>query len=72
MATASEYPRVHPKTAAEWRRWLRLDRQVLRPIDEQRSSLLFTPRKAGSGWARRSEDCSWTLLGSVRARSLRG
>ncbi len=28
----------------------------LRPIDEQRSSLLFTPRKKGSGWARSNKE----------------
>lgn len=28
----------------------------LRPIDDQRSSLLFTPRKKGSGWARSNKE----------------
>jgi len=86
--SAADYPRFHPKTAAEWRRWLRdnhdraqgvwlvaykagTDRSRLtyeesipdalcygwidsvnKPLDDERTALLFTPRKAGSGWSR--------------------
>ncbi|MDQ2914494.1 MAG: YdeI/OmpD-associated family protein [Chloroflexota bacterium] len=82
------YPRVHPKTAAEWRRWLRDNHDeaqgvwlvaykaatgkarlsyeesipdalcygwidsVNKPLDQEHTALLFTPRKAGSGWSR--------------------
>jgi uncharacterized protein YdeI (YjbR/CyaY-like superfamily) len=90
--SAADYPRVHLKTAAEWRRWLRdhhasergvwlvsykrttgqpaveyedavmealcygwIDGQ-LRPIDARRSSLLFTPRRPGSLWARSNRE----------------
>ena len=87
MSTA-DYPRVHVKTAAEWRRWLRDNHDKARgvwlvaykaatgksrlsyedsipdalcygwidslnkPLDNERTALLFTPRKAGSGWSR--------------------
>jgi uncharacterized protein YdeI (YjbR/CyaY-like superfamily) len=87
MSTA-DYPRVHAKTAAEWRRWLRDNHNtaqgvwlvaykaatgkarlsyedsipdalcygwidsVNKPLDEDRTALLFTPRKPGSGWSR--------------------
>jgi uncharacterized protein YdeI (YjbR/CyaY-like superfamily) len=80
--------RVHPKTAAQWRRWLHDNHDktqgvwlvsykaatgkarlryedsipealcygwidsVNRPLDHERTALLFTPRKAGSGWSR--------------------
>jgi uncharacterized protein YdeI (YjbR/CyaY-like superfamily) len=86
--SAADYPRVHAKTAAEWRRWLRDNHDTARgvwlvaykavtgksrlsyddsipealsygwidsvnkPIDDERTMLLFTPRKAGSGWSR--------------------
>src|SRR6266568_4852764 len=86
--TGTEYPRVHPKTAAEWRQWLRDNHETARgvwlvaykavtgrsrltydesipdalcygwidslnkPLDDERTALLFTPRKAGSGWSR--------------------
>jgi uncharacterized protein YdeI (YjbR/CyaY-like superfamily) len=86
--SAADYPRVHAKTAAEWRRWLRDNHDkrqgvwlvaykaatgkarlayedsipealcygwidsVNKPLDDQRTILLFTPRKAGSGWSR--------------------
>ena len=86
--TAQGYPRVHAKTAAEWRRWLRDNHEtaqgvwlvaykaatgkarltyeesipdalcygwidsVNKPIDEERTMLLFTPRRPGSGWSR--------------------
>jgi uncharacterized protein YdeI (YjbR/CyaY-like superfamily) len=49
MSTA-DYPRVHAKTTAEWRRWLRDNHD--KPLDDERTALLFTPRKAGSGWSR--------------------
>jgi len=87
MGTA-DYPRVHARTAAEWRRWLRdnYDKSqgvwlvafkavtgkarlsyedsipdalcygwidsVNKPLDDERTALLFTPRRAGSGWSR--------------------
>lgn len=100
--SAADYPRVHPKTAAEWRRWLRehhatapgvwfvsykrvtgkpfveyedavqealcygwIDGQ-LKPIDDQRSSLLFAPRKPGSGWARTNKERVRRLIGEGR------
>jgi uncharacterized protein YdeI (YjbR/CyaY-like superfamily) len=86
--STTDYPRVHPKTTAEWRRWLRDSHDtakgvwlvaykaatgkarlsyeesipdalcygwidsVNKPIDDERTMLLFTPRKAGSGWSR--------------------
>jgi len=86
--SATDYPRVHPKTAAEWRRWLRNNHQkaqgvwlvaykaatgksrltydesipdalsygwidsLNKPLDDERTALLFTPRKPGSGWSR--------------------
>jgi uncharacterized protein YdeI (YjbR/CyaY-like superfamily) len=85
---AADHPRVHAKTAGEWRRWLRDNHQkaqgvwlvaykaatgkarlsydesisealcfgwidsVNKPVDDQRTELLFTPRKPGSGWSR--------------------
>ena len=85
---AADYPRVHAKTAAEWRRWLRDNHDTARgvwlvaykaatgqarlgydesipdalcygwidsvnkPLDDERTALLFTPRRAGSGWSR--------------------
>ena len=87
MSTA-DYPRVHAKTPAEWRRWLRDNHATARgvwlvaykaatgkarlsyedsipdalcygwidsvnkPLDDERTALLFTPRKPGSGWSR--------------------
>ena len=87
MGTA-DYARVHAKTAAEWRRWLRANHDkaqgvwlvaykaatgkarlsyedsipdalcygwidsVNKPLDDERTALLFTPRRAGSGWSR--------------------
>jgi uncharacterized protein YdeI (YjbR/CyaY-like superfamily) len=86
--SAADYPRVHAKTAAEWRRWLRDNHakaegvclvaykagtgkarlgyddsipdalcygwidSLNKPLDAERTALLFTPRKAGSGWSR--------------------
>jgi uncharacterized protein YdeI (YjbR/CyaY-like superfamily) len=86
--SATDYARVHPKTAAEWRRWLRENHDkaqgvwlvaykagtgksrltydesipdalsygwidsLNKPLDDQRTALLFTPRKPGSGWSR--------------------
>ncbi len=86
--SAADYARVHAKTAAEWRRWLRDNHDKARgvwlvaykagtgkarltyedsipdalcygwidslnkPLDDERTALLFTPRKAGSGWSR--------------------
>ena len=87
MSTA-DYPRVHVKTTAEWRRWLRENHDtaqgvwlvaykaatgrarlsyedsipdalcygwidsVNKPLDDERTALLFTPRKPRSGWSR--------------------
>src|SRR5438034_9528505 len=86
--SAADYPRVHAKTTAEWRRWLRDNHDkaqgvwlvaykagtgksrltyeesipdalsygwidsVNKPLDDERTALLFTPRKPGSGWSR--------------------
>jgi uncharacterized protein YdeI (YjbR/CyaY-like superfamily) len=86
--SAADFPRVHPKTAAEWRRWLRDNHDkaqgvwlvaykagtgrsrltyeesipdalsygwidsLNKPLDDERTALLFTPRKPGSGWSR--------------------
>lgn len=86
--SAADYARVHPKSVAEWRGWLRDNHDkvkgvwlvaykaatgkarmtyeesipdalcygwidsVNKPLDEERTALLFTPRKAGSGWSR--------------------
>lgn len=86
--STKDYPRIHPMTTAEWRRWLRDNHDkargvwlvaykastgkarlsyedsipdalcfgwidsVNKPLDEERTALLFTPRKAGSGWSR--------------------
>jgi uncharacterized protein YdeI (YjbR/CyaY-like superfamily) len=86
--SAADYPRVHPKTTAEWRRWLRDNHDkaqgvwlvaykagtgksrltydesipdalcfgwidsLNKPLDHERTALLFTPRKPGSGWSR--------------------
>ena len=86
--SASDYPRLHAKTTAEWRRWLRDNHDtaqgvwlvafkaatgktrltyedsipdalsygwidsVNKPLDDERTALLFTPRKRGSGWSR--------------------
>jgi len=86
--SAADFPRVHPKTTAEWRRWLRDNHDkaqgvwfvaykastgrsrltyeesipdalcygwidsVNKPLDDERTALLFTPRKPGSGWSR--------------------
>jgi uncharacterized protein YdeI (YjbR/CyaY-like superfamily) len=40
----------------------------LRPIDDERSSLLFTPRKPGSGWARTNKDRVRALIAEGRMR----
>lgn len=86
--STSDFPRVHAKTATEWRRWLRDNHDKARgvwlvayktatgksrlayedsipealcygwidslnkPLDDERTALLFTPRKTGSGWSR--------------------
>jgi len=90
--SAADYPLIHPKTATEWRRWLRDNHDktrgvwlvlykaatgkarlgyqesipealcygwidsVNRPLDHERTILLFTPRKAGSGWSRTNKE----------------
>ncbi len=102
--SATDYPRVHLKTAAEWRRWLRDNHRTapgvwlvsykrtakkpfieyedavqealcygwidgqLRPIDDRRSSLLFTPRRAGSAWARSNKERIKKLISEKRMR----
>ena len=86
--SASDYPRLHAKTTAEWRGWLRDNHDkaqgvwlvaykaatgksrltyedsipdalsygwidsVNKPLDDERTALLFTPRRPGSGWSR--------------------
>jgi uncharacterized protein YdeI (YjbR/CyaY-like superfamily) len=86
--SAADYPRVHARTTAEWRRWLRDNHDkaqgvwlvaykagtgksrltydesipdalcygwidsLNKPLDDERTALLFTPRKPGSGWSR--------------------
>jgi uncharacterized protein YdeI (YjbR/CyaY-like superfamily) len=86
--SATDYPRIQPKTTAEWRRWLRGNHDtaqgvwlvaykaatgkarltyeesipdalcygwidsVNKPLDDERTALLFTPRRPGSGWSR--------------------
>jgi uncharacterized protein YdeI (YjbR/CyaY-like superfamily) len=90
--TAADHPRVHPKSTAEWRRWLhdhhdtskgvwlveykaatgkaRLGYETSisealcygwvdslnKPLDDERTAMLFTPRKVGSGWARTNKE----------------
>lgn len=103
--SAADYPRVHAKTAAEWRRWLRdhhaketgvwlitwkavtgkprmtyeasipealaygwID-SLNRPLDDERTMLLFTPRKAGSGWSRTNKERIVILTRTRRMRS---
>jgi len=97
MSTA-DYARIHPKTTAEWRRWLRDNHNqaqgvwlvmykaatgktrlgyeesipdalcfgwidsVNKPLDDQRTALLFTPRRAGSGWSRSNKERIARLL----------
>jgi uncharacterized protein YdeI (YjbR/CyaY-like superfamily) len=97
MSTA-DYARIHAKTAAEWRRWLRDNHDkvqgvwlvmykaatgktrlgyedsipdalsfgwidsVNKPLDDQRTALLFTPRRAGSGWSRTNKERIARLL----------
>src|SRR5213594_1694506 len=96
--SATDYPRVHPKTAAEWRRWLRDNHETAqgvwlvaykaatgrsrltydesipdalsygwidslnKPLDDERTALLFTPRKIGSGWSRTNKERIARLL----------
>ena len=103
--SASDYPRIHPKTAAEWRRWLsdnhdtakgvwlvaykaatgktRLNYEdsipealcygwidsLNKPLDDDRTALLFTPRKAGSGWSRTNKERIARLLKEGRMES---
>jgi len=96
--SAADYVRIHPKTAAEWRRWLRDNHEkaqgvwlvtykaatgkarlayedtipdalcfgwidsLNKPLDEERTALLFTPRKIGSGWSRTNKERIARLL----------
>ena len=89
--SAADHPRVHPKTVAAWRRWLRDNHatakgawlvgynaasgkprlgyeesipealavgwidSAAKPLDAERTMLLFTPRRAGSGWSGRNK-----------------
>jgi uncharacterized protein YdeI (YjbR/CyaY-like superfamily) len=100
--SAADYPRVHAKTSAEWRRWLRdhhakergawlvsyrrvtgkpaveyddavrealcwgwID-SVAKPLDDERTISLYTPRKAGSGWSRSNKDRVKALVAEGR------
>lgn len=92
MASPDRYARVHAKTPAEWRRWLRDNHDkaegvwlvsykastgqprmtyedsipdalsygwidsVNKPLDDERTMLLFTPRRPGSGWSRTNKE----------------
>jgi len=96
--SAVDYARIHPKTTAEWRRWLRDNHDKERgvwlvmykaatgkvrlgyedsipdalcfgwidslnkPLDDERTALLFTPRKIGSGWSRTNKERIARLL----------
>jgi uncharacterized protein YdeI (YjbR/CyaY-like superfamily) len=96
--STTDYPRIHPATAVQWRRWLRenYDRargvwlvsykaatgkarlayddsipealcygwidSLNKPLDDERTALLFTPRKVGSGWSRTNKDRIAQLL----------
>jgi uncharacterized protein YdeI (YjbR/CyaY-like superfamily) len=100
----ADHPRVHPKSAAEWRRWLdenhdkeqgvwlvsykaatgkaRISYEdsipdalcygwidsVQKPLDEERTGLLFTPRRAGSGWSRTNKERIARLIKDGRMR----
>lgn len=102
--SALDYPTVHLKTTAEWRRWLGANHDrapgvwlvsykrateqpfieyedavlealcvgwvdgQLRPIDGERSSLLFTPRRPGSGWARSNKERVAKLITAGRMK----
>jgi uncharacterized protein YdeI (YjbR/CyaY-like superfamily) len=100
--SAADYPRVHVKTAAEWRRWLRdhhatergawlvsyrrvtgkpaveyddavrdalcygwID-SVVKPLDDERTISLYTPRKSGSGWSRSNKERLKELIAEDR------
>lgn len=90
--SAADLPRVHPKTLAAWRRWLRDNHSTAKgvwlvgynaasgkprlsyaesipealafgwidsaakPLDAERTMLLFTPRRTGSGWSGRNKE----------------
>jgi len=94
----ADYERVHPKSLAEWRRWLHANHatkpgvwlvgykaatgrprlsyedtipdalaygwidSVNRPLDDERTALLFTPRRPGSGWSRSNKERVSRLL----------
>ncbi len=100
--SAANYPRIHPKTTAEWRRWLRDNHDkaqgvwlvmykaatgktrlayedsipdalcfgwidsLNKPLDDERTALLFTPRKTGSGWSRTNKERIARLLKNGR------
>ena len=104
--SASDYPRLHAKTTAEWRRWLRDNHDkaqgvwlvafkaatgktrltyedsipdalsygwidsLNKPLDDERTALLFTPRKPGSGWSRTNKVRISRLLKEGRIRVL--
>jgi uncharacterized protein YdeI (YjbR/CyaY-like superfamily) len=103
--STADYPRVHAKSAAEWRRWLRDNHEtakgvwlvaykaatgkarlsyedsipdalcygwidsVNKPLDDERTALLFTPRKPGSGWSRTNKVRIARLLKEGRMES---
>ncbi len=100
----ADYARVHPRTVADWRRWLRDNHDkapgvwlvvykaatgrprityeesipdalcygwidsLNKPLDDERTVLLFTPRKAGSGWSRTNKDRIARLMKEGRMR----
>ena len=97
-----DYARIHPKTAAGWRRWLRDNHDkaqgvwlvmykaatgktrlgyedsipdalcfgwidsLNKPLGDERTALLFTPRKTGSGWSRTNKERIARLLEAGR------
>jgi uncharacterized protein YdeI (YjbR/CyaY-like superfamily) len=103
--SAADHSRIHPKSTAEWRRWLhdnhdkaqgvwlvtykaatgkaRLGYEecipdalcygwidsVNRPLDADRTALLFTPRRARSGWSRTNKVRIERLLKEGRMQS---
>jgi len=98
----ADYLCIHPKTTAEWRRWLRDNHDTAqgvwlvmykaatgktrlgyedsipdalcfgwidslnKPLDDERTALLFTPRKTGSGWSRTNKERIARLLEAGR------
>ncbi len=103
--SAADHPRVHARTAAEWRRWLAANHakakgvwlvswkaatgrqrlgyedsipdalaygwidSVIKPIDDERTALLFTPRRPGSGWSTSNKARVAALMKARRMRA---